>query len=183
MTSGEREILRDKLARITTEKDAAGTPAASQFESPYRFYRLWDNAERNWPAAVSALIIILLALGGGGVALAAQRALPGDRLYAVKVSVIEPVTGAFRGTGEALAVWQASLVSTRLSEVETLASEGKLNDEKRTRIEGLLDKHTAAFSQARGHVEKNESPEKARDVSETLKASMAIIERPEDPPL
>lgn len=172
MTSDEREILRDKFARMTTEKNAAGTPAASKLESPYKFYRLWDNAERNWPATISAVIILLLALGGGSVALAAQGSLPGDKLYAVKVGIIEPVVGAFRGTGETLAMWQASLVSARLSEVETLASEGRLNDEKLAKIEVLLDKHTAAFSEARGRVERNESSEKAKGIGEGLKASI-----------
>jgi hypothetical protein len=77
------------------------------------------------------------------------------------------------GTAASLARVQASLVNTRLSEAETLASAGRLNDAKRLQIEALLNKHTIAFDQALDTVS-TESPENVSVLTSAMQATFAL---------
>lgn len=183
MTREEREILREKLDKMIEGKKAAGNTAASRsgaggaepsnggVKSPYSSYYLWTG-QRNKPLAAAIVALFILALGGGSAVFASGDSLPGDALYALKISMLEPLVGAFKGTSTAVAIWQANLVTARLSEAEALAGEGRLNDEKREKIEKLLDNHTGAFVSALDEVKKKDSPEKAEGVAGTLTSAL-----------
>ena len=73
-----------------------------------------------------APILIALLLIGGGTSLAAKSAVPGSALYPVKVDFNENLHSSFDLSSESKAQWDATLESRRLSEAETLASQGKL---------------------------------------------------------
>jgi Domain of unknown function (DUF5667) len=73
-------------------------------------------------------IALVLVIGlSSGTAFAAQSALPGQPLYAVKINVNEKVATALATTPQAKAQVNAQLATTRLEEAETLASTGKLD--------------------------------------------------------
>src|SRR3989344_5060788 len=86
------------------------------------------------------LIAILIALGGG-VSFAAEKALPGDALYPVKVNVTEQVRGFATLDARAKVEWEATLAERRLKEAEDLAAEGKLDSETRARLEANFKAH------------------------------------------
>lgn len=77
-------------------------------------------------SSVLAFVLILL-IGGGGTAFAAEGTVPGNILYPVKVAVIEPVQGALITSAAGQASWHADLASRRLEEATTLAVANKLN--------------------------------------------------------
>ncbi len=79
------------------------------------------------PLAVSALALVLLIASTGSLAYASEGALPGDRLYDVKVGVLEPLRGALTFTPSAQADWQMTLATRRIDEAATLASRGTLS--------------------------------------------------------
>lgn len=170
MTEGERARVRAKLAEMIAQEQAADATAASDLRPDKR--RPVKSTFASWGFILAGLAIVILF--GAGTTAAAERALPGDRLYGFKVRIVEPVVGAFRGTSDKLAMWQASLVSERLSEAETLASEGRLNDERRDKIEKLLDKHTADLNVALDDTARRDSPEKAAGIGESLRESIIV---------
>jgi hypothetical protein len=75
------------------------------------------------PAFILALILVGV-LGGGGVALAAAGALPGDTLYAIKTDVNEPVERVLALSDDAKADVDIAHAEERLREVELLAASG-----------------------------------------------------------
>lgn len=79
-----------------------------------------------------AMVLSLVLVISGGTSAFASKALPGDKLYMIKVSVVEPTIGAFKTTPEAKASWNAELATKRLSEAQTLAQAGKLTPEIKT---------------------------------------------------
>jgi len=84
-------------------------------------------------------IVILLALGG--TSFAAEKALPGDVFYPVKLNVNEHVQGWLSLSDEARANWETVLASRRLSEAEKLAVNSKLDAKTEAKIESNFEKH------------------------------------------
>lgn len=78
------------------------------------------------PASITLAILLILTLSSGGIAYAAERALPGDTLYPIKVAVVEPVRVALAASPEASAALQMTFAERRVDEAATLASEGRL---------------------------------------------------------
>jgi hypothetical protein len=79
------------------------------------------------PAASLAAAVLILALTSGGVAFAAEGTLPGDVLYPIKVSVLEPAQSTLAVSAEAKANWNRTLAERRLDEATTLAAQGRLS--------------------------------------------------------
>lgn len=76
--------------------------------------------------AVLASALALFLCTSIGTSYAAEKALPGDALYFVKVNVNEPIVGALTVSTEHKAQWNVALAERRLEEVEALAAEGRL---------------------------------------------------------
>lgn len=74
---------------------------------------------------IATMLIVLLA--GGSVASAAVATLPGDILYPIKISVLEPIQGAFITGDVPKAHWAEEKTIRRLEEAETLAAQGRLS--------------------------------------------------------
>jgi hypothetical protein len=131
------------------------------------------------PASAFALLLIV----GGGTSLAAEKALPGDALYAVKINVNEPLVTAFAPTEGAKAEWHATVALRRLEEADTLALQGKLTPEEKSKIEVSFETSaTKAQATFASLDEKGDgSAEKADDLSikfeSSLKAHAEILAR------
>lgn len=87
-------------------------------------------------------IILIIGLTGG-TALAAEDALPGDPLYAIKIYVNEEVRAALAFSPEAVADWEIERTERRLEEASTLAVTGALTDANRAMIENNLSARIA----------------------------------------
>ena len=74
-----------------------------------------------------ALIAALVLSAGGGAALAAEAALPGDFLYPLKVHVNEEVMAKFNLSAEAKAAFETDLAERRITEVQQLTAMGRIN--------------------------------------------------------
>lgn len=88
-----------------------------------------------------AIALVLALSTGGGIALAAEGALPGEPLYAVKVNVDEKVAGALALSTEAKADLAARLAEKRLKETSELTSDDRLTPELKTELRGRLAEH------------------------------------------
>jgi hypothetical protein len=111
--------------------------------SPLRVHKspLW--MVRLTPRSFGAFALMLsLLLGTGSVSYAAEDALPGDILYSVKVRVNEEVQGVLAVSDEEKVSWAKERAERRVSEASELASQGRLDAEKKETVAHLLEEHT-----------------------------------------
>ena len=87
------------------------------------------------------ILLVIMVSVGGGAAIGAEKAMPGDVLYPVKLNVNEEVRGWLKISDEAKADWEIKRTERRLEEVEELADEGALNEEAREKIEASFEAH------------------------------------------
>lgn len=115
LTDEERALLRSRLEVLTrTTHTAVPTP------SPYPYFAFFMK-----PASLFAGALVLVVVSGGGVASAAQGALPGDALYSVKIHVNEKVESALARTPSQKAYVEIEHARERLQEIQLLAAAGK----------------------------------------------------------
>ena len=96
------------------------------------------------PKSMTAAILVIMLLIGGGTSYAAEGAVPGDFLYTVKTDVNESVKGAFAFGDAAEADFQVRLVEERLEEAEILAARGLLTTEASADLSLRLKAHYEA---------------------------------------
>ncbi len=87
-----------------------------------------------------AAVGVLLILGGTATSLAAERSLPGDPLYSLKIGLTEPLREALAFSGSSKSDWQIEKMSRRLEEAEKLAVLGRLDQDTRGTIAENLEK-------------------------------------------
>lgn len=114
LTEEEREHMRMRLADYATFRPIGRAQAARI---------AWWLPQR---AMAFATAFLVLMVGAGGSAYAAEGALPGDILYPIKVHVTEPAVTALTPSGRAQVTWQITIAKRRLKEAATLSGEGRL---------------------------------------------------------
>jgi len=148
-----------------------------------RLYYYYQSIKNNYflinknkfvPIFAMVLIVVLT----GGTSAFAEKAVPGDLLYKIKVSINEPVTGIFSSLSkEEETEWKERLVERRLEEAQKLIS--KNNFKKTTRIElenqikGQIDEFTVNVNELA--LEKNKSTNSS-DINIRLQASLSAHE-------
>lgn len=175
MTPVEKQAV---LARIIVARDtvAESQKTIAQYPSPIKSpwtvfsFSSWVTTHR-FVTAVAAFLIV--AISGNTIVLAANEALPGDRLYSFKVNVAEPVRVALATDPVKKAEVQTDLVQARFEEAEVLAARGELDDEREREISERIDRHVVEVSKNVEEVQKI-SPEKAEDANIAVEASMNV---------
>lgn len=89
--------------------------------------------------------VMIFVLCGAGVSYAAESALPGDALYAVKVNFTEPILMRLNTSAEAKARMEARLAGRRLEEIERLAEKSELTAERVAIVQERLKLHITAL--------------------------------------
>ena len=79
--------------------------------------------------SAAGLLLVVLVLVGGGATFGAEKALPGDMLYPIKVGVNEEVQGWLKASEEEKIDWEIQRADLRLEEAEKLI-EGESLDAK-----------------------------------------------------
>ncbi len=121
MTRGEKARQRAALMMY-----ADSNPVPEVASTPTFFSMLVTSAR--FPLYASLMSIIVIVSGTG--ALAAEGSVPGDVFYSIKIHVNEPLMSALSPSAEGQARVSAELAARRVDEVVTLASTGRLTDEK-----------------------------------------------------
>lgn len=117
-------------------------------------------------------VLIITALAGGGVSAVAESALPGDALYAVKVSVNEEVRAAFTFSAESKANWEARRAERRLEEAEKLSVENRLSADARAKVEANFKAFADRVHARIADFEAKENFRAAADVSSNFETSL-----------
>lgn len=127
-----KERIKYNLSNYIQENQAPEKTAKPDsrpvFADQYKFkYRL---------VSIFAVLLITLSTGTG---IAAQKALPGDTLYAVKTQVNEKVKGFLQFDVKAKSNHQASLIEERFREYVKLASQGRLDSDNQSTLDNLIN--------------------------------------------
>ncbi len=145
LSESETSSMRSRLSVYAALHEPAAAQAGSVL-SPFTIFSF--STVRSYLAtypriATGAAFVLLLLIGTTGASFASQTSLPGDALYPVKVSLVEPLQGALQFTPVAQAQWQTELASRRLSEAVALATQGTLSTSTQAYLAGEADKHVA----------------------------------------
>lgn len=79
--------------------------------------------------ALALAVLLLLGASGGGLAYAAESAVPGDVLYGVKIYVNEAVYARFQLTPEDRVRWAIARLHRRMDELRTLEARGAAEEQ------------------------------------------------------
>jgi hypothetical protein len=131
---------------------------------------------------LSIVIVLLALIFMGGMVVLAEKSLPGDSFYGVKVSFSEKMAGFFALTKEEEVEWEERLIERRLKEVEKLILANRLNIENRSYIENILKNNIEKFTQdinevALGKKEEVESSDLNLRLHAALNAYQAIFKK------
>ncbi len=126
----------------------------------------------NWNLKPMTALILIALLAGGSTSFAAERAVPGDALYGVKVEVNEEVKSMFAFGNNSEAALQARLMEERLEEAETLAARGELTSEAAADIGVRMKAHMSESMERSEAAEAEGDFETAASVRSSVDASL-----------
>lgn len=155
MTAAEKAMLKSQLF---------GVPAYMPVKSFYTIFNFQFVSR-------AVAVLLILSLGGGGVAYAAEGSLPGQPLYPVKINVDEPVQVALAPTTAAKATVYAQLAQTRIEEAEALAQQGALDATATQELSQNFSSQVQSADALALQVA-NQDPAAAADIQTSLSASL-----------
>lgn len=176
MTPAEKRLILERIMsgnaslikpdQIRAEK----SNNLSSPRSPWNIYSFGISIRKHRFVSVAVIVVIVM-FAGNSVVMASYKTLPGDTLYPVKISVVEPIKIAFAGTTVAKAEIRAELVKERLREAEKLAVKGMLTDSVEQKLNQRIEEQTTNLIEDVRSLEKV-APEKAEDIKMTVEASI-----------
>ncbi len=148
MTEQEKSGMRIYLAKIsgTNLSKLTAQPSLHQYRtgrpSPFHTWSFASNFK------TVGLAVLSLLVASTGVTFAAEKTLPGDLLYSVKVNVTEEVRGALISTNKGKMVWEKERVVRRVEETETLLKTNKFTPARQAEAETALKTQMETFATA-----------------------------------
>jgi hypothetical protein len=164
MSTAERARLRDNLEHYA-DMHAFVTPVST----PSPFFAFMEA--KRFPLYASMVTVLIMS--GGVMTLAAEGSAPGDSLYGIKINVNEPVMTVLSPSSEGQARIAARLATRRADEVVTLASSGRLTEEKRAYLDDAFTKQINKTVERTDSLEKGGASERAQAVKADLAVSLA----------
>lgn len=143
LTASERTDLRERVvsymeyhplpkqAMVANNKSSVRMPVSTEY------FLIKVNAWKTWRFAGAFLGIMFLA-----TTYLAERAVPGDTLYAVKVSFNEEVRSTLALSPYEKVVWETERLNRRIAEARVLASTGKLTEEMEAQVASAVREHS-----------------------------------------
>jgi len=171
LTMQEKAALRARLSERMKLN-----PASPAIQSPYHFFIFNHIMLQRTFAAV--LLFVFVLGSGGGTSYAAQGALPGELLYAVKIHINEFVETALATTPTEKAQMQAVLAERRVEEAQTLAARGMLTDGVVTQLQTRFDEHAASaqsLTEALAAIDPGAAAQIGTQLSSSLAANDAVL--------
>lgn len=136
LSSEEKNTSRLKLLSFMKLKPVRRWVFSRQEYRSNVFVSILNLAKKPMPIVIS--IVLLLT---AGTSIAAEKALPGQVLYPIKVAINEEVIAFASFDSEAKAEWEIRRTERRLEEAEELASKGRFSAEVSQRIEANFEEH------------------------------------------
>jgi hypothetical protein len=157
LSDEERAYLRGRLAQVVMTPSPKAQPL---------FMR---GMQHGLSIALSSFLFVIFV--GGSMAAVAAKALPGDDLYAFKLRVNEGVKAALMNSPEEKVAFAQTRVTSRVSEIKTLAQTKTLTKEKQAIAQKALDENIKDLS-AQLNTLSEESPSSALSVTASLEEDL-----------
>src|SRR3989344_4614931 len=137
--AGENHLTPHERARM--ERMLRAYMAMKPIRRAHTPHSVWTFGMLMNTRAVAGMLVVALFISSGGVSYAAEGALPGDFLYAVKTGINEPLQGALAVTQSAKTAWAMEVAGERVKEATTLAAQGRLDTETQGQLETSFSRH------------------------------------------
>ncbi len=166
LSASERAELRERVVSyveyhpLPLRLKEEGILTEGSVVTPVRLVHLNLWRLLQWSVAPLAVLVF-------SVSYLAERAVPGDALYAIKVSVNEEVRGTLARTSYDKVVWETERLNRRIAEARLLASEGRLTETVEAEVAEAVKVHS---DNARREIEVL----KQTDLEEAALASIAL---------
>lgn len=137
LSSEEKDVMFSRLDLYTKEN-----PIKETGLQPSVWYNFFGQVGKvkGYKYVYSIVATLVFVFTGVGVTNAAEKSLPGDTLYPVKINVNEKVKSAVAFTSKAKAKVEEEKVIRRLDEVEALVKKGEFKNGKRDQLEKEVEK-------------------------------------------
>lgn len=143
LTAAERDALRARVisyteyhpfpARAVTSKPAA--PAKRPVTEAFKVVTIPSPLFMRWSAVAAVFLLVLIPF-------LAERAVPGDSLFAVKVRFNEEVRSTLTFNQQDKVQWETERLNRRIAEARLLASKGELTEEVEAEVAASVREHT-----------------------------------------
>lgn len=162
LRASERNALKERVLSymeyhpLPKEIAEQGVTAKQEviYTEPFRIFKFNPLYTRSFAGAFVLFLIV-------GIPFVAERAVPGDMLYPVKVQFNEEVRSSLSLSPYAKVAWETERMERRISEARLLASEGKLTDEAQNQVAQAVKEHTDAAQREIAEIRKSDSDEAA----------------------
>lgn len=166
---------RDLRERLETYLEYHPLPEKSKAKHTINYgkaepYRVISLAHFHIKAFAGVFAIILLV----GIPLIAERTLPGNPLYTIKVQFNEELRSTLALSPYEKVEWEAERLSRRIAEARLLASEGKLTEAAETEVVEAVRAHSDAAQQE--IAELRETDAEAAAIAEIVFASALDVQ-------
>lgn len=129
---------------------------------------VWGMLLRPIPAFALAGVLVFMS----SVAYAAEQSLPGEKLYGLKVNVIEPVSVALSLTAETKVNRQTDILEQRLRETETLVAQGKLTPQLKATVEARVSASAETLQREIEDLENSGKHDAAADAQASVEGTL-----------
>lgn len=172
LTKAERSDLKERLVAymeyhpLPAEMKQAAQPTTLMSE-PFVLWR-FNTLQVRAVGSMMALFVLLV------IPFAAERTVPGDVLYPVKVKFNEEVRSTLALTPYQQVEWETKRLERRLAEARLLASEGKLTEAIEAEVAMAVKTHSEAAQAGLAELRESDSEEAA--IAEIALASSLEVE-------
>lgn len=170
MTKAESRELKDRLYTYMEYHPLPQSAKAGSEQLASEPFRVWQFGSLHLRAFVGMTAMIALII----VPFAAERAVPGDVLYPVKVRFNEEVRSSLALSPYQQVEWETQRVERRLAEARLLANEGKLTEAIEAEVAEAVKHHSDAAQAGLARLRETDSEEAA--IAELSFASALEVE-------
>jgi hypothetical protein len=146
LRAAEKRELRERLvsymeyhplpANLKNDKKLGNTQTTKAYGEPFKEWAIPFQAIFKYSSAFAVLILVVIPF-------VAERAVPGDVLYAVKVQFNEELRGTLTFDSFEKVEWETERLNRRIAEARLLASEGRLTPEAEADVAAAVRVHSA----------------------------------------
>lgn len=165
LSDSERIQMKNNLRAYMNEHPTRAAPHGVMWH--------WFTNNRASLALYAPVCAAFVLVVGIGTSYAAEGALPGDILYAVKVRVNEPLQGALATTELEQATFNTRVLDRRLDEAQVLLSEKSLSKKANAELQARIEHSIEAFDVSVTRVVKSDNESAIATVQSKLKRNDA----------
>jgi len=169
-----KEARQTKLTREEKQTMLSAILGGSYIPSPYQF-SIPSFIHTYHRQAVALVVIFVLVVSTGGTSFAAEKALPGEVLYSIKVNVNEEIQSFVAFSPNAKARVGIERTTKRLKEAEKLAEEGRLTPEAQGIIKAKIKSHGEDIKANLAVLASSDSTTTAKSIVSDFRASVEAI--------